>query len=61
MKENKIKGAFIILLKYLLLLVILVSSYILLMMLVSITPSKLLADNVKQSSEVLVEEGEKSL
>ena len=59
MKENKIKGAFIILLKYLLLLVILVSSYILLMMLVSIIPSKLLADNVKQSSEVLVEEGEK--
>ena len=59
MKENKIKSIFINLVKYILLFVILISSYILLMMLVGMIPSKLLTDNVKKSSEVLVEEGER--
>lgn len=61
MKENKIKSVLFISLKYIFLLAILISSYILLMMLVSIIPTKCLTEHVKQSSEVLNEEGERKL
>lgn len=61
MKENKIKSVLFISLKYIFLLAILISSYILLMMLVSIIPTKCLTEHVKESSEVLIEEGERKL
>lgn len=59
MKEKRIKYMLIALLKYSLLIVILLSVYILSMMFVSLIPSKLLTEHVKQSSEVMIEEGER--
>ena len=61
MKKNNIRKKCLTLVKYVLLLAILVSSYIILMMLTSLIPTKLLTEHVKQSSEVLVKEGEKKV
>lgn len=59
MKEKRIENILMLLLKYSLLLVILLSVYMLSMIFVSIIPSGLLTEHVKQSSEVMVEEGER--
>lgn len=61
MEKNIIRKKCLTLVKYVLLLIILVSSYIILMMLTSLIPTKLLTEHVKQSSEVLVKEGEKKV
>lgn len=47
--------------KYMLLFIILICSFIILMMLTSLIPTNLLKEHVKQSSEILAEEGEKKI
>ena len=59
MKENKIKTLFFVLIKYILVFVILIGIYLTLMMITSLIPSSSLENNVRKSSEVLAQEGEK--
>lgn len=59
MKGKETKNILVTIIKYITLLIIIVSIYMLLMIFSSLIPQKLLTKHVKESSEVLVEEGEK--
>ena len=58
MKEN-IKNILKVLLRYILIFVILIGIYVAILTLSSLIPSSVMEDNVRSSSETLVEEGEK--
>lgn len=57
--KPKIKNGIIVLIKYILIFVILLGIYFAIMTLTSLIPSGMLENNVRESSETLVQEGEK--
>ena len=57
--KPKIKNGIILLIKYILIFVILLGIYFAIMTLTSLIPSGMLENNVRESSETLVQEGEK--
>ena len=56
--KSKIKNGIMIFLKYILIFIILLGVYFAIMTLSSLIPSEALKDNVRESSEILVQEGE---
>ena len=57
--KPKIKNGIIVLIKFILIFVILLGIYFAIMTLTSLIPSGMLENNVRESSETLVQEGEK--